>query len=282
MTPPPQFPKAAHISEKFCSRNILRLGVALLIIGLFIASYFRTGIPLERALFAFVPIVALLVLVELIASPGNRLRNRERWRIRPTQITVIQLLRGISNILIHTIIAWITLQILQHPPHFAHFANELLRLVAGAAMLYSWVAIIAATISFLFLVAGYALPQIHRHPVAARSVEEFWARRWNIVVSAWLHAFVFLPFARRGHHRLGIMLAFLVSGAIHGWLVLSLGTWAAFTATLFFVIQAPVILIENRLHIQNWPTPIARAWTVIIILGTSPLFIDPGLRLFGL
>jgi D-alanyl-lipoteichoic acid acyltransferase DltB (MBOAT superfamily) len=173
--------------------------------------------------------------------------------------------------------------ILLHLRNSNGLTRELLRLGAGVALIYAWVAIISTVIGLLFLAAGYSLPELHRHPIAARSVVEFWARRWNIVVSAWLHAFVFLPLARRRRNTLGILLAFGVSGAMHGWLVLfALGRWAAFTTVLFFMIQGVVVIVENRLRIQTWPIVAARAWTMIILLGSSPLFIDPGLRLFGL
>jgi hypothetical protein len=276
-------PKSAQIPIEDCPRHHQRLFAALLVIGLFIASCFATGTPGARALLAFVPIVVLMCAVELTADAGNRLRSRERWRIRRTPITKAALLRGILNILVHAILAWMALLILLHPRTSNNLTRELLRFGAGDTLLYALAAIIAAVITLLFLAAGYSLPLLHRHPAAARSVEEFWARRWNIVVSAWLHAFVFLPLARRRRIALGIMLAFLASGAFHGWLILfALGTWPAFTTVLFFVIQGVAVLAENRLRIQTWPTPIARAWTVIIILASSPLFIGPGLRLFGL
>lgn len=263
--------------------SILRCCTALLVIALFVASCFVTGTPGMRALLAFIPVVVLMVAVELTAGPAIRIRSRERWRIRRASMTTTRLARGILNILFHALIFWIALLILLHPRNSNSLSGDLLRLGAGAALLYAFAAIIAAVITLLFLVAGYSLPTVHRHPVAARSVEEFWARRWNITVSAWLHTFVFLPLARRRRKNLGIILAFLVSGALHGWpIFFALGMWPAFTTTLFFTLQGAVVLAENRLRIQNWPAPVARTWTVIMILGTSPLFIDPGLRLFGL
>ncbi|HEX4265331.1 MAG TPA: MBOAT family protein [Verrucomicrobiae bacterium] len=224
-----------------------------------------------------------MLAVELTADVGNRLSRRERWRIRPQSITKAQVLREIVNILIHAIVVWIALQILLHPRNFGNFTNELLRLGAGVALLYASAAIIFGVISLLFEAAGYSSPQLHRHPIAARSVGEFWGRRWNIIVSAWLRTFVFLPIARRNHIGLGIILAFLASGILHGWLILfSVGLWGALSQVLFFVIQGVVVLAENRLRIDEWPVAIARAWTLIILLATSPLFIDPGLRFFGL
>jgi len=264
-------------------RPAFRWGIALLVLSLFVAPCFVRGTIATRAVLAFIPVVVLMIAVESCAAPANRIRSRERWRIRRTSLATAQLFRGLVNILLHAVIAGIALSILLHPGTLNHPGRELLRFGSGAVLLYAVAGIISAALAVLFLIAGYSLPIVHRYPVAARSVEDFWARRWNILVSAWLHAFVFLPLARRRHYALGIMCAFLVSGAFHGWPVLfALGIRPALIVVLFFIIQGAVILVENRLRIQTWPTSLARVWTVIIILGTSPLFVGPGLRLFGL
>ena len=193
------------------------------------------------------------------------------------------MLRKILHILVHVFIAWAVLLILFRTVQPKSITAESLRFGAGVALLYSVAAIISEVLSLLFLVAGYSLPPVHRTPIAARSVGEFWNRRWNILVSAWMHTYIFLPLARRRHIGLGILCAFLVSGLLHGWLILwALGAWPAFTTTAFFVIQGVAVLAENRLRIHTWPVAMARAWTWIILLAPSPLFFDPGLRLFGL
>jgi hypothetical protein len=263
--------------------RVLRRCAVLLVVALLVVSCFVAKMQTARTVFAVLSIAVAMLAVELTADVGNRLSRRERWRIRPQSITKAQVLREIVNILIHAIVVWIALQILLHPRNFGNFTNELLRLGAGVALLYASAAIIFGVISLLFEAAGYSSPQLHRHPIAARSVGEFWGRRWNIIVSAWLRTFVFLPIARRNHIGLGIILAFLASGILHGWLILfSVGLWGALSQVLFFVIQGVVVLAENRLRIDEWPVAIARAWTLIILLATSPLFIDPGLRFFGL
>lgn len=74
----------------------------------------------------------------------------------------------------------------------------------------------------------------------------------------------------------------LSSGALHGWPILvALGTSAAFSMVLFFVIQGVFVLAESRLSIHTWPVTMARTWTLVILLASSPLLIDPGLRVFG-
>jgi hypothetical protein len=63
--------------------------------------------------------------------------------------------------------------------------------------------------------------------------------------------------------------------------LVALGTSAAFSVVLSFVIQGVFVLAESRLNIHTWPVTMARTWTLVILLASSPLFIDPGLRLFG-
>lgn len=81
---------------------------------------------------------------------------------------------------------------------------------------------------------------------------------------------------------LGILCSFLVSGALHGWpILIALGTSAAFSVVVFFVIQGVFVLAERRLSIHTWPVTMARTWTLGILLASSPLLIDPDLRVFG-
>jgi len=263
--------------------RILCRRVVLLVVGLLVASCFAALKPVTRTFLAVVSVVVLMVGVELTADAESQLSRRERWRIRRAPMIKDRVVREIGNVLVHAILFRIALLILPRPRAPDHFMSEILRLSAGVALLYTAVEIIASVITLLFLAGGYSLPPVHRRPIGARSVGEFWGERWNIVVSAWLRTFVFMPVARRNHCVLGIMLAFLASGVLHGWLILfAIGLWAALSQVLFFVIQGVAILAENRLRIHEWPVAVTRAWTLLILLATSPLFIDPGLRFFGL
>jgi hypothetical protein len=51
---------------------------------------------------------------------------------------------------------------------------------------------------------------------------------------------------------------------------------------VFFGLQGVFILAEDRLHVHAWPVPLARAWTLTILLATSPLIIGPYLRMVHL
>ena len=138
-------------------------------------------------------------------------------------------------------------------------------------------------VHFCFLASGTAMRPIQETPIAARSLRDFWGKRWNRPVSAWLHRFVFLPLARQHRPDLGLFCAYLVSGAIHAWLTLvALGAFAACEMAVFFGLQGVFILAEDRLQVHAWPVPLARAWTLTILLATSPLIIGPYLRMVHL
>lgn len=155
--------------------------------------------------------------------------------------------------------------------------------MAGTALLYAAAGFIFESVSLGCRLLGYSAPAMHRTPLFARSLGEFWARRWNIAVSAWLHTHVFRPAGGRGYARAGILCAFAASGVFHAWpMFAALGVAASVSTMAFFLIQGVFVLIEGWLSIHTWPVALARAWTIGIILGFSPLFIDPGLRAFGL
>jgi len=264
-------------------QHVRRRWAGLFIVGLFVASWFVSGTPVGRALVAFVPVAALMIAVELTAEPRQKLSRRECWRIRRAPMGRTLSWRRAWRVFLNIFIVSAALLTLLQTRHPHSTEMSLLRLAAGVALLYAGAAFIFELSALLCLVAGYSLPLMHRSPIAARSVGEFWSQRWNIITSAWLRTFVFWPLARRHFAGVGVLGCFLVSGAFHGWPMLAgLGTFAAASTVVFFVIQGVVVLAERRLSIHTWPDAMARAWTLGILLISSPLFIDPGLRLFSL
>jgi hypothetical protein len=112
------------------------------------------------------------------------------------------------------------------------------------------------------------------------SVAELWGMRWARPVSHWLRETCFLPLARRGHPALGILLGFVVSAFGHGYPVLvALGPVMAAMMFGYFVLQGLVVIAETRLGMARWPRALRHAWTIVIMLATSPLFVAPCLRI---
>lgn len=254
----------------------------LFVAGLFVASWFFSGNQVARAFAAFGAVASLMIMVELTAATGRRLANRKRWCISRTRMSRTLLLRRLLPVLLHALILSTALLTLLQTQHPHSTGMKLWRLAAGVAFLYAAAALVFDLSALGFVTAGFSLPVMHRNPIAARSVGEFWGQRWNIIVSAWLRTFIFWPLARGGTAGIAVLCCFLISGIFHGWpMLVALGTSAAASTVLFFVIQGVLVLVEARLHIHAWPVALARAWTLVTLLASSPLFIDPGLRLFG-
>lgn len=155
--------------------------------------------------------------------------------------------------------------------------------VGGAIGLYAAMDAASALDRALLRAVGLESPPVQALPILSRSIGEFWGRRWNGAVGGWLRKHCFLPLARRRHASLGVLAAFVVSGAIHFWPVLvTAGLWPACAIWLFFLVQGALVALEGSLGVSRWAPLPARIWTVTAILGTTPLFTIPVLLACGL
>jgi hypothetical protein len=101
-------------------------------------------------------------------------------------------------------------------------------------------------------------------------------------VSAWLRETCFRPLARRGHPLLGLLLGFVVSAIGHAYPVLvALDLPMASMMFTFFVVQAVFVMLEVRFGVARWSRPARRVWTVTLMVASSPLFVEPALRVLG-
>lgn len=155
-----------------------------------------------------------------------------------------------------------------------------LRWAGGALFFYCLADAVEGGVRALYRAAGVAVPRQHLVPIASRSIQEFWGKRWNLVVGSWLHAHCFLPFAREGRVGAGLITAFCVSAVFHAYFTLVAVGWAMAGAMfVFFLIQGVFVLFELRVNVTRWRPALARAWTIVAVLGCSPLFIEPILRI---
>jgi len=131
------------------------------------------------------------------------------------------------------------------------------------------------------LLVGFALPPLHRLPMLSRTVQEFWGERWNLSVQRLLQRNVFWPLARRRRVRAGVVATFVASALLHVWIMAVALDWAmAGLWAIFFLLQGVFLLVERRLRLASRPGPLPRVWTIVALVGSSPLFIEPALRVF--
>jgi hypothetical protein len=156
----------------------------------------------------------------------------------------------------------------------------LLRWLGGALFFYCLADAVEGGVRTLYRAIGISVPRQQVVPIVSRSVQEFWGKRWNRAVGAWLRTHCFLPFAHRRQIRTGLVAAFCASALFHAYFTwVAVGGVMALAMVFFFLIQGMFVLLELPAQVARWHPILAHAWTVTAILGCSPLFIEPLLRI---
>jgi len=137
---------------------------------------------------------------------------------------------------------------------------------------------LAALLTVLWLPSGQLLPPIHCRPFLARSIADFWGRRWNLWFSDWFR-YAILTRLRRWP-ALALILIFAVSGVMHEWVInvpLYYLTGRALFGSMmvYFLLQAAGILLERRFLRHHERLRVGFAW--LVILAPAPLIMNEGL-----
>lgn len=118
---------------------------------------------------------------------------------------------------------------------------------------------------------GIDVKPIMQAPVIAKSVGEFWDRRWNTAFNQLVFRHVFRPLARQVNIKAACMAAFLVSGLIHD-LVISIPAGGGYGwPTAYFMLQGGAVLFERSAAgrllglRQGW-----RGWLFAMLMTAGP------------
>jgi len=158
----------------------------------------------------------------------------------------------------------------------------LIRWGGGLALVYTLSEGAYCLLFAVYRLAGFRPPRLHMHPAASRSVQEFWGKRWNLTVSAWLGDTFFRPLARRGHPMAGVLVAFAVSALAHAYICkVALGMELSVIMFGYFCVQGALVAIERPLRVTRWAKAPAHVWTVTCMAVASPMFTEPLLQVLG-
>ncbi|HEY1661163.1 MAG TPA: MBOAT family protein [Verrucomicrobiae bacterium] len=147
----------------------------------------------------------------------------------------------------------------------------------GAIMLWLVSETLGSLIPFLAMPSGRLWPLPHGPtPPFAKSLSEFWGRRWNIWTSEWFRLVIFRPLQARPVFAL--FLVFLTSGILHELVInvplyIVTGRNCFGSMTLYFLLQAVGILIERKT--RNRGVRIFQVW--LFVFGAAPLMINEGM-----
>ena len=128
-------------------------------------------------------------------------------------------------------------------------------------------------LSLAWRAAGVNAPPLMRAPLLARSLSEFWGKRWNTAFNHLVATFLFRPLHRTFGVRTATMFVFLVSGLVHD-LVISIPARGGYgLPTLYFMLQGAGVLFEHtrfghRLGIDHG----FRGWLFTVLVTAGPAF----------
>jgi hypothetical protein len=238
---------------------------------------------LLRGLCALLGWVSFLRVIDVV-------RCRERWSASRRVLHVVSFvdsrtlrrepprvdLRALGRSLLWAALAVTGFYVVGHAP------GVLVRWMGGLALAYAVIAAGYELLGAAYRALGFVTPRLHIAPIASLSVGELWGVRWARPISAWLRDTCFRPLARRGHPMLGLLLGFVVSAIGHAYPVLvAIDLPLAGLMFAFFLLQGIFVMIETRLDVSRWSRPARRAWTATIMIASSPLFVEPALRVLG-
>ncbi len=133
-------------------------------------------------------------------------------------------------------------------------------------------------LSLLWRTAGVNAQHIMHKPVLARSLADFWGRRWNLAFRDLAHRFVFHPLTPSIGPALATIAVFLASGLIHDAVIsfAARGGWGL--PTLYFLLQGAALLLEKSRWGKRMGLGRGRIgwlYAVAVVVGPAGLLFHP-------
>ncbi|GAX19690.1 hypothetical protein FisN_19Hh276 [Fistulifera solaris] len=179
------------------------------------------------------------------------------------------------------------------PEHYYSFEYVTLRRISDnfwlGLLVMVYLTAFCDGLAFLtMLLTGYETQPVMRNPLfGSASPSEFWGRRWNCLIHDCLKQGVYKPIrSLGGSHAVGVLGAFVASGAFHEWLLET-----AFPTvvpvhgpTLFFFLWQVVLVVMEQQVEARWklfstlrkklPRPLLSLLVILLALPIGHLFLD--------
>jgi len=210
-----------------------------LAIAIFAACKWFTWWEVSAAMADTAPPAPARSLAYLFLWPGMDARTFLDPESRPAQPSDREWLFAILKIIFSALLIWVVPQMI--PPRL-----PLLRGWIGMTGLIFFLHFgTFHLLSVLWRKAGVNAEPIMQCPVVAKTVGEFWSKRWNRGFNNLVHDYIFEPL----HGRLGVpqamLLTFLASGLIHE-AAISVPARAGYgLPTIYFLSQGAAILVQR-------------------------------------
>jgi len=126
-----------------------------------------------------------------------------------------------------------------------------------------------------FWADGHELRHISEDPWGARTLRDFWGRRWNVPVQDLLMKGVFKPISKAKwlpfRKSIAKIMVFFVSASAHTYAISCGGLpWPQlFAMYSFFMVQVPLLALEDTFKLEGFD------WMLGSQIAFAPLFIEP-------
>jgi hypothetical protein len=129
-------------------------------------------------------------------------------------------------------------------------------------------------LSCVWRAAGIDARPLMSWPAAARSLAEFWGRRWNTAYRDLTHRFVFRPLVGTCGVRGGMLAGFVTSGLVHD-LVISVPAGGGYGGpTVYFTLQGAALMLERgRLGRRLGLGRGRRGWLFAAVVLVAPVLL---------
>ena len=274
--------------------NGARVVIALALGGAAVVSplWLPRDWAIVRTIFAFAFGAGFYRIIAVVRRPDGRTMASRALSVILPVVDARRLLRvprtfrigSVAIAAVEAVIAWLLFERVAAWPPTAPYAGvaSVMRVLVGGASMYMIVQSCARSLEALLAALGIDAGNFHDAPIFARSVSEFWGKRWNRAVSLWLSDNAFRPIASRAGVAAGVMAAFVASALLHFvpiWV--ANGFHNAWVMATFFLLHGVIVLVESKLHVSRWPRAFGHVWTLAIFAATAPIFVEPMLEALG-
>jgi hypothetical protein len=120
---------------------------------------------------------------------------------------------------------------------------------------------------------------LFRTPLLARSLSDFWGRRWNLAFSEMTAIGVYRPLSSALGKTTGMAGAFVCSGLLHEVAISLPVLWGFGLPSLYFVLHGSLVLLERRLErrgggVATWGW-LAHVWVLLWLAGPMAMLFHP-------
>ena len=182
--------------------------------------------------------------------------------------------KGFSRILVGVLLLYASSKTSQHSATDGFFIPELLLLMGISLILHFGIVNISTA---AWRRCGVEAPELFRAPYRARTLKEFWGRRWNVAFSEMTASIAYRPLKHKVGEKPAMVVSFLLSGALHE-IAISLPVRSSYgLPMLYFIIHAVAMRVESWPWVSvrlNQSLMLSRVWVFVLLMSTPSIVVS--------